>query len=197
MISGGCPWLLGQRPLHHAYGAGQSQLQAAVAFLHAHPDTKLISVDIGSNDLIAYENACGLSVSCIVGKVGSPTTPGTLLGNLTLILVALRQAAPHAAIVVFNYYNPQALDMPVTDTLLAPINAGLTQLATTLHDPVADAFGVINIAPGTPAERFGVCFFTWECTSYHNIHPTQAGYAVMAFALAKALRPPSTLARAS
>jgi len=185
LISGGCPWTLGGAPLHTNY-PGESQLQAAVGFLQAHPQTSLITVDIGSNDLLNALAACNYDLSCIQASL--PATLAQLLGNYAQILTALRTAAPQAQLVLFNLYNPLAVSVPGSDQLLTGVNTLIDNLASAYGAQVADAFGVMNHAAGSPAERAFLCSRTWECSSYQNIHPTDLGYQQLAVALLHALK---------
>lgn len=183
LISGGCPWTLGGLPLHVPYGG--SQLAAALAFLGAHPHTSLITVDIGSNDLLAALASCNYDLGCVQATL--PATLAALQANYTTILAALRAAAPHAQLVLFNLYNPLAITLPGSDQLVAIVNTMIGGLANAFGAHVADAFRVMNHAAGSPAEAAFVCTRTWECTSYHNIHPTNLGYWSLTAALLRAL----------
>lgn len=186
MIHGGCPWLALGLPLHSPYPAGASQLDAALAFLGSHPQTSLISVDIGSNDLLAALGGCNYDLGCVEATL--PATLHDLQVNYAAILTALRAAAPSAQLVLFNLYNPLVLALPGSDQLLAPVNTLIDGLAGAFGAQVADAFGVMNHAAGSPAERAFVCTRTWECSSYQNIHPTDLGYQQMAIALLHATK---------
>ncbi|MBI1378895.1 MAG: hypothetical protein GC157_15665 [Frankiales bacterium] len=176
LINGGCPWPA--FALHMPYNGG-SQLQAALAYIAEHPDTSLISVDIGSNDLLAILGQCGVDATCISGKLPA------VLGNYAYILGALKAAAPRAQLVVFNLYNPLALTTPGSDALLTQyVNPAITQLAAGFGAKVADAFTVMNHRAGSPAEAAFVCSRTWMCSwTPGNIHPTDLGYQQMAIAL--------------
>jgi len=182
-ISGGCPWTLGGLPLHTPHAG--SQLAAAVAFLSAHPQTSLITIDIGSNDLLALLGSCNYDLVCV--QAALPAALGTLLGHYATILSALRTAAPNARLVLFNLYNPLAIALPGSDQLIATVNSLIDGLAGAFGAQVADAFGAMNHAAGSPAEAAFVCTRTWECTSYQNIHPTDLGYQQLAVALLHAL----------
>ena len=127
-----------------------SQLAAATAYLTAHPETSLISVDIGSNDLLALISGCSNDIACIAG--GLPATLSTLISNYTVILGTLHAAAPQARLVVFNLYNPLAVALPGSDQLIAAVNDAIGQLAAAFGAPVADAFSAINHKAGSPAE---------------------------------------------
>jgi lysophospholipase L1-like esterase len=187
MLSGGCPW---PGTLHDSYGAAPSQAAAAVAFLAAHPgQVSLISIDIGSNDLLALVNSCSGAanlVACVTA--GLPSTLGALAAHYGALLAQLRALAPAAHIVLFNYYNPLALTVPGSDQLSAVASGVVDQLAATFHASVADAFTAINHSAGSPAERAFICTRTWECTPFHNIHPTDLGYRVLSIALLDATR---------
>ncbi len=179
LINGGCPWPVSA--LHMPYNGG-SQLQAALAYIGAHPDMSLISVDIGSNDLLAILGQCGVDALCIAGKLP------TVLGNYAYILGALKAAAPQAQLVVFNLYNPLALTTPGSDQLLTQyVNPAISQLAAAFGAQVADAFTAMNHSAGSPAEAAFVCSRTWMCSwTPGNIHPTDLGYKQMAIALLQA-----------
>jgi lysophospholipase L1-like esterase len=185
LIDGGCPWLAKSLPLHVSYG-GKSQLDAALAYLGSHPTTSLISVDVGSNDLLALVSTCSEDLGCIATNL--PGTLSSLIGNYTTILSKLHAAAPKAKLVVFDLYNPLAVALPGSDQLLEAVNSALAQLAAGFGASVADAFGAINQKPDSLLERALVCVRTWECSSYRDIHPTSLGYWQLAFALQRAAR---------
>ncbi len=182
LIGGGCPW---PAAALHVTAPG-SQLAAATAYLTAHPETSLISVDIGSNDLLALISGCSNDIACIAG--GLPATLSTLISNYTVILGTLHAAAPQARLVVFNLYNPLAVALPGSDQLIAAVNDAIGQLAAAFGAPVADAFSAINHKAGSPAEGVFVCLRTWECSSYQNVHPNSRGYFQMAIALLRAVK---------
>jgi len=186
MLAGHCPW---PGTLHDSYGGAPSQAAAAVAFLRSHPgQVDLISIDIGSNDLLALVSRCSTApdpTSCIAA--GVPATLATLASNYGALLTQLRALAPSAEIVLFNFYNPLALKLPGSDALVAVASGVVDQLASTFHATVADAFTAINHDAGSPAEETFLCARTWECTTFANIHPTDLGYKALAIALLHAL----------
>lgn len=185
MLHGGCPW---RAPLHSSYGAAPSQATAAEEFLRAHPGAvSLISVDIGSNDLLGLVDSCSsapIPAQCI--SDGVPATLGTLAANYATLLTHLRTLAPAARLVLFNYYNPLAIALPGSDPLAAAASSVVDQLAVAFGASVADAFAAINHTAGSPAEGAFLCTRTWECSSFVNIHPTDLGYRALATALLQA-----------
>jgi lysophospholipase L1-like esterase len=186
-VNGGCPW---PAPLHDSYGGAASQLAAAQAFLAAHPgQVSLISVDVGSNDLLAVVSACKAEppadqLACI--QRGFSAALPTVVAGYSRIVGSLRALAPTARIVVFNLYNPLAFSLPGSDQLVAVFNQALATVAAGVHGRLADAFRAVNGSAGSPAERARICVLTWECTSFANIHPTTLGYLTLAAALLRA-----------
>lgn len=189
LINGGCPGLLSGLPLHQPYPQGMSQLGAAVAYLSQHRDTRLISVDIGSNDLFALNDECKMDVVCIEEHL--PQTITNLTYNYAIILSTLKAAAPQARLVVFNLYNPLAPVFPGSDELLSVVNDAIAGVASNYGASVANAFSAINHVAGSPSEQDFVCARTWECSSYHDSHPTTLGYRQLAIALLHATQPRS------
>ena len=186
LLAGGCPW---PGTLHQSYGGAGSQAAAALTFLAAHAgQVSLISIDVGSNDLLALVNSCKAAsdpTQCITN--GVPATLGALAANYATLLARVTALAPDAKIVLFNYYNPLAVTMPGSDQFVAVANSVVDQLAARFHATVADAFARMNHAAGSPAEAPFLCTRTWECTPFRNIHPTDLGYRQLAIALLQAL----------
>lgn len=189
-----------------AYDEG-SQLAQAVEFLRAHGRfTRLVTIDIGGND-IAGCGFIGLPKWCTdAGKA-------TIAANLPTILGALRAAAgPGVQIVVLNYYDP-FLALWLRDTpdstaddfyrtlavysvsVLGDVNAeiaGAAALPAVDADvaDVATAFHTGDFTPQVPLPGYGtvptnvaqICILTTMCT-YSDFHANPAGYAVMAEAV--------------
>lgn len=180
-IQGGCPWPVAALHMPHS----GSQLSAAVSYLGAHPQTSLITIDLGSNDLLDMIEGCNADLACIESDL--PATLTTMLTNYGQILGTLKAAALQAKLVVFNLYNPLALALPATDQLLATINAKLAGLAARFGATVADAYGAINGKAGSPSERAHICSRTWECTPLASVHPNKLGYKQLSIALLHAV----------
>ena len=54
-------------PLHVNYSS--TQLDFAVAFLKSHPNTRLVTLDIGANDLFVLQNQCKGDRACIAAGI--------------------------------------------------------------------------------------------------------------------------------
>ena len=184
-----------------AYKHG-SQLDEAVAFLHAHGKfVAFVSIDIGSNDF-----PCQTGLSCL--------TPGasTIAQNLPTILGALRGAArPETPIVGATIYDPflaywltgpegQAFAQLSVFAAIVPLNGLLAKIYGDAGMPVADvqgAFSTTDFTTMVPLPPFGLvplnvvrlCQWTWVCAPAPNNHANAAGYHAMAEAFAAVLRP--------
>src|SRR3982074_914041 len=82
MISGmrpdnGCQDFRANFPLHTAYTG--SQLGYAVKFLRTHHHVALVTLQIGGNDLLSLQSACGGNVGCIIG--GLPAVEAQMAAN--------------------------------------------------------------------------------------------------------------------
>ena len=164
MIAGGiCPYRHG------------SQLDEAVAFLHAHRSkVAFVTIDIGANDFPCQ------AAECIPAGVASIQT------NLPSILAALRKAAgPNVPIVGMTLYNPflaawltgpdgQAYARASATQLMGPVNALLRGLFEGAGDSVADLetafssndFDTLVELPGAgsvPLNVARICMWTWVC----------------------------------
>jgi lysophospholipase L1-like esterase len=184
-----------------AYPHG-SQLDEAVAFLHAHGSkVAFVTIDIGANDFPCQ------AAECIPAGVAS------IQANLPSILTALREAAgPNVPIVGMTLYNPflaawflgpdgQAFARASATQLMGPVNALLRGLFVSAGDAVADLetafssndFDTLVELPGAgtvPLNVARICMWTWVCAPAPlgpDNHANTAGYGVIAHAFAIAL----------
>jgi lysophospholipase L1-like esterase len=189
------------------YPSGSSQLDAAVAFLQAHPgQVALITLDIGANDVDGCVTAVSIDKTCIQNGFASVSA------YLPLILRQLRQAAgPHVPIVAMNYYDPflaaWALGGSTGQSIALQSLAAATEfnvLLGAIYDvfrvPVADVaqtFRTYNFLP-VPGENVPVNVFLILAWTYMaapapigpDIHPNAAGYAMIAGAFASKIKLP-------
>jgi lysophospholipase L1-like esterase len=194
-ISGPCQYQLAF-PLHHPYvgGPSSSQLSDALAFLDAHRHfVNPITIDIGANDALAVaEHLCALRIACVAEHAAALIAH--ISANLSLILADLREAAPHAKIVVLGLYNPFGEKaLPGSDQLSALINEAMEGVASTVGALFVDPLPVFD-QPG-PAEEETICLLTNMCpegtvnlTGRGDIHPSDRGYGVLAGLILQRLR---------
>ena len=167
MIDGGCGFTTGFGLALHVDYAG-SQLDAAVAFLRAHRgQVSPITLSIGVGDLLDADD-CNLDPACIADNhvlqhIGK---------NLDRILTALQQVAPDAEIIVLQQYDAFADTQPSSVEVWRQLNAVIGRVAAEHRARVADAFAAFN---GTGR----ICQLTFFCDE-DDLHPTDAGYAVLA-----------------
>ena len=171
-----------------------NQLAQAVEFLTKHNNVKLITVDIGANDIDNCVTGLVVDQACIVAGL---TTIGN---NLPVILTALRTAAPTVPIYAMNYYDPfLAAWLVGTDgqilatqsvALAATFNGELGSIYGAFSVPVADvstAFDTNNFTidtnNGLPQNVTNICHDTWMCyppPRGNNIHANDNGYVLIA-----------------
>ena len=183
--------------------AKRSQQGEALHFLKGHRNQPgVITINLGSNDIDKCVKNGSIDQACVAGGLQS------VAANLPPILQKLHATAPNARIVVLDYYNPflAAYLLGAPGQLIAKQSAGVAttfngeigQAAATIDAPVADVATAFQSDDWTPisAPPFGtlptnvarICEWTWMCTK-QNVHPDDAGYAVMASAVAPYLQP--------
>jgi lysophospholipase L1-like esterase len=172
-LAGPCAYQDAGLPLHVAYPG--AQLDAAQAFLLAHRgQVSPILISLGANDVLA------LADDCLIDRILQPDC--VLLGFMGVldrygeILARLRVTAPDAEIVVLGLYNPLALNDPTTNVLAAVLNDALATVAAANRVRFADPLPAFNLAAPQPAT---LCFLTLVCTLLGDIHPSDAGYALI------------------
>jgi len=149
-----------------------AQLDAATAFLRAHPgQVSPITISIGTADMSGAIEDCNAAPVC-VARSG---VFQTVRKNLTVILGRLRAAAPTADILLLLPHNVTVVDFPGDNPLWAAFVLELRTIAAAKNVRVADAFTAITLSGRT-------CELTFACLpgDLADSHPNDAGYAVMA-----------------
>jgi lysophospholipase L1-like esterase len=186
-----------------AYDEG-TQLAQAVEFLHAHSrTTRLVTIDIGANDVqrCVSRSPLGIDLVCIQQGLGD------VQRLLPQVLAQLHAAAPGAHIVVANYYNPflaayltgsagqvlaqqsvalQAALNAIIAGSAASVGADVADVATAFHSTVTTAVNVPALGGLVPTNVATICAWTWMC-QLGDIHANDTGYAVMTGAVAARL----------
>jgi len=168
-----------------------SQLAEAEHFLHAHGrKTRLVTLTIGSNDVTPCLRGPAAELGACVQQA-----LGVLADNLKRTLAEVRAEAPQARLVVTNYYNPYLalwFDNPglasATTALQRQLNDTIAAVTTAFGGgtaDVAEAFRSYDATPlgdGVPTNVAVICADTYMC-AIGNIHPNDAGYALIASAV--------------
>jgi lysophospholipase L1-like esterase len=174
----GCRAFRSAAPLHVNYSG--TQLDFAENFLTAHPNTGLVTIQLGANDLFILEKSCAGNQACI--QAGLPATLATISSDMNTILSGLRSTGFHGVLMVVNYYSldySNAANTAVTQLL----NQAETASAQINGAVVADAFSafqqasapaggqtcVAGLLNASPANQF-------TC----DVHPSQSGHQLLA-----------------
>lgn len=186
---------------------GTSQLDAAVAYLTAHPgEVGLITITMGANDILACDASDPDVAVCLAAQLGQ------IGATLPVIIGTLQAAAPGVPIVAMNYYQPNLaswlIDPALADAALAfttPFNGTLEAVYGAFGVPVADvetAFRTYKMKGAVPTNVRAVCKYTLMCekqgpdyvfTDYDpvapgpqtDIHPSNKGYKKIATTFAE------------
>jgi len=128
----------------------------------------VITLTVGGNDLLRILKGAD------AGQVLSEFQT-----NLTLILQNLRTALPNTRIVVSNLYTvPQ---IPGADQIVPIFNQIVTSVASAFNVPVADVYSAF-------LGRHGLLLIERPGAAADEVHPTNAGYHVMAQAFEAVIR---------
>ncbi len=162
-------------PLHADYGG--TQLQAAVDFLDAHPETSLVTIDIGANDVFLLDHICNRDFNCILTNFVA--TASAYNSNLAFIYTQLRKvyAGP---LVALSIYNPYPADT-TAQYALDRINTILTEQTTAHGGTVADGMTAFTTASNNDPCASGLLIALPEGGC--DVHPTPEGAQVLADAI--------------
>jgi lysophospholipase L1-like esterase len=211
LVKLGCP---GETSTSMLTGAGSpcsypqgSQLAAALAFIAAHrSEVKLITIDIGANDIDGCATATTISKSCVTAGFAS------VAHNLPLILGALRKAAGKRTVIAgMNLYDPflaeyltghagqtvaresVALGLSFNRLLGKSYRAFGAATANVQGAFSTTDFTTTATLPGVgtvPLNVARICEWTWMCAAAPvgpNIHANAVGYRHIAAAFERAI----------
>ncbi|HEV1997381.1 MAG TPA: SGNH/GDSL hydrolase family protein [Candidatus Dormibacteraeota bacterium] len=187
-VDNGCKAFRHGAPLHVAYIG--SQLDYAVAFVHHHRDTRMVSILVGANDGFLVLDGCAGDPTCIQTQL--PIALAKIGHNLDTIFHALRKAGFHGVLVGMTYYSVDYTDASGTGFAKA-LNAVIRDRTLAAGGVVADGFGAFKTAAFTSFAGGHTCkagllnavpdpAHEFEC----DVHPSQSGQEVLARALSDA-----------
>ena len=136
----GTPGYRAYFPLHVNYSG--SQLDFAVQYLRAHPDTRVVSIGIGANDFFVCQqvNADGCTGADLTATLGQ------ISANLTRIYSALREQAHYQGTLVdVSYYSLDYGD-PQQVAVVQALNAAAAGPTKQFGGIIADGFGAFQLA---------------------------------------------------
>ena len=174
----GCRPYKAHFPLHTSYSG--TQLAFATAFLNAHPNTKLVTIQLGANDAFLLESQCNDQSACIAA--GLPALLKTISTNMDGIYRAIRSAHFHGRLVVVNYYSLDYSDAAGTG-LTQLLNQAITSHARADGAIVADAFTAFEQAAASAGGKTceaGLLNTTPGNQLTCDVHPSQSGQQLLA-----------------
>jgi lysophospholipase L1-like esterase len=181
-IQGGCPAAAQGFPLHDTFAG--TQLDAAVAFLRAHPgEVSPITISLVLNDVQVFIAECAFEPVCI--QRGAPATIEQITTNVAMILERLRRAAPNVEVIVLGPYDPFIGNLEFADPLFMALNDAMAETVASASARYADIFPIFNPQGDIDAETRTLCMLTLACT-YGDGHPSDLGYQHMADAIFQA-----------
>lgn len=155
--------------LHVSYSS--TQLDFALAFLKSHPQTRLVTLGLGGDDVLLLNTACSGDLTCI------QTGLATVTANLETILSDLRGTGFTGTMVVVNYYSSDYSD-PIQTGIITLLNQALAAAAAQQGAIVADVFSAFQSATGGGNTcTFGLLNGSFSPTNEFtcDIHPSQSG----------------------
>jgi lysophospholipase L1-like esterase len=169
-------------PLHVSYRG--SQLSYAVRYLRQHPDTRLVTIGIGANDLFRCQETT--ADHCAGPELSRTLTEVT--SNLDTILAALRDQAHYRRTLVVVTYYAETYGDPASVTPIEALNAAMTGPAARYEALLADGFAAFRAASArasgdTCAAGLRIKLPSGGC----DLHPTARGQQVLATAVEQAL----------
>ncbi|MEA2211096.1 MAG: hypothetical protein QOF83_1044 [Solirubrobacteraceae bacterium] len=172
-------------PLHERYRG--SQLQAAVNYLHRHPGVRLVSLMIGANDLFRCQK---ITADGCTSQAEQTATLNGVRRHVKTILTEIRHRAHYTGqLVVVNYFSLD-YSSPAVTRFSVELNQAQDSAAAPFRVRVANGFGAFRIA----SQRFGqhpcLAGLLTQLGSYGTcgVHPSYAGQALLAKAVATAVR---------
>jgi lysophospholipase L1-like esterase len=160
--------------LHVDYNG--TQLAFAIDYLKKHPNTELVTIDLGANDVSKLNRMCQAQFSCVLA--GITTTLLDYDKNMNYILGELRKVYD-GQLVGMGIYNPYPNDS-TAEWGLGKLNGEFaTELAA--HDGVfVDGLAAFKTASADPcADGLLVKMPDGTC----DIHPTAKGHEILATAI--------------
>ncbi len=161
-------------PLHVRYST--SQLDFAVSFLRSNPRTRLVTINIGANDLFVLQKTCVRMPdpnACFTQ--GFPGLLQSLANNLGVIYGAIRGAGFSGLLIGVTYYVLNFAD-PTAVSVIGAINQVVDSVTRNFGGFVASGFDAFQQASAS----FGGNAVLAGLVIPGDIHPTAAGQTLLA-----------------
>jgi lysophospholipase L1-like esterase len=162
-------------PLHIGYDG--TQLAFAIEFLREHPNTQLVTIDIGGNDASKLNDTCAGDTGCVLG--GFLNMLMEYGNNLDTIFGELRKVYD-GPLVALAIYNPFPEDT-IAQYGLERLNWFLAERAKAFDVTIADGMAAFADASGGDPCASGLLIGMPDGTC--DIHPSSEGDEILADAI--------------
>jgi lysophospholipase L1-like esterase len=165
-------------PLHRDYAT--AQLDYAVAYLLANPRTRLVSLNIGANDLFVLQKACNFVVACIIN--GLPQLLIDLTANLNTIYTAIRGTGYQGKLAGLTYYSTNYADATGV-AVISAINQVVAGRTIAFGGVAANGFAAFQAVAAGFAGNTCAAGLLIVTGATCDIHPSPAGRDLLAAAI--------------
>jgi lysophospholipase L1-like esterase len=168
-------------PLHVSYAT--SQVDFAMAYLRAHPRTRLVTLTLGANDYFRFLKDCAVSPTFGTCALGLGGVFATMQANLNIILADIRSTGYAGLIVGVTYYSLNYADAASVAGALA-LNAQMVAAAASHGALIAsgfDAWAPAAALAGGDSCAAGLLIQLPDGTC--DVHPTPVGRDLLASAV--------------
>jgi lysophospholipase L1-like esterase len=167
-------------PLHVAYSG--TQMAFATAYLRSHPNTRLVTLTLGANDIFRFQKDCAAGATVGTCPLGIAGVLGVMFHNLNTIFAGIRATGYTGLIVAVTYYS---LDYSDTSGAIA-LNTPMVAAASGNGALVASGLDAwASTAAGGSSCPAGLLISLGGGTC--DVHPTPLGRDLLAGAVIKAI----------
>jgi lysophospholipase L1-like esterase len=167
-------------PLHVAYSG--TQMAFATAYLRTHPNTRLVTLTLGANDIFRWQKDCAVALSFGTCPLGLAGVLGVMYNNLNTIFANLRATGYKGLIVAVTYYSLDYSDTSGAIGLNTPMVAAAAGHGALVASGL-DAWA--STAAGGSSCTAGLLISLGGGTC--DVHPTPLGRDLLAGAVIKAI----------
>lgn len=168
-------------PLHVTYST--AQIAFAVSYLRSHPDTRLVTLTLGANDLFRWQKDCAVGLTVGTCPLGFAGVLAVMRANLTTIFSDLRATGYTGLIVGVTYYALNYAD-PTSVGLTLALDSQMVAAGAPFGVLIADGFSAWKpaaAAAGGDSCAAGLLIRTSPTAC--DVHPTATGRDLLAKAL--------------
>lgn len=163
-----------------------TQMEYTVGYLKKNQNTKLVTINIGGNDLGLLQRSCAGDTNCQL--LGLPRVLAVYGSNLTQIFLRIRfEATYKGPIVLLTYYAFNYND-PLQVGALSALNGIATGIATAFGARIADGFTAFQAASaGHGGDSCAAGLLARLPDGACDTHPSSRGHQVLAGAITAVL----------